>query len=47
MERDAQKMRGEKPFYFTNLKKNLGVEKISAFIVGSGGMGFEKIAVAE
>ena len=47
MERDAQKMRGEKPFYFTNLKKNQGVEKISAFIVGSGGMGFEKIAGAE
>ena len=47
MERDAQKMRDEKPFYFTNLKKNLGVEKISAFIVKSGGMGFEKIAVAE
>jgi len=47
MERDALKMRGEKPFYFTNLKKNQGVEKISAFIVGSGGMGFEKISVAE
>jgi len=25
----------------------MGVEKISAFIVRSGGMGFEKIAVAE
>ena len=47
MGRDAQKMRGEKPFYFTNLKKNQGVEKISAFIVRSGGMGFEKIAGAE
>ena len=42
MERDAQKMRGEKPFYFTNLKKNQGVEKISAFIIGSGGMVFKR-----
>ena len=43
MERDAQKMRGEKPFYFTNLKKNQGVEKISAFIIGSGGMVFKRL----
>jgi len=32
MERDARKMRGSKPFVFTNLKQGLGVEEVIAFI---------------
>ena len=47
MERDAKKMRGDKPFYFTNLKENEGVEKISDFIVGSGGLDVEKTPVLD
>ena len=38
MESDAKRMRGDKPFYFTNLKKNQGVEKIANFIVKLGGL---------
>jgi urease accessory protein len=33
MERDANKMRGEKPFVFSNLKTQDGVAKITEFIV--------------
>lgn len=32
MDRDAQKMRGNKPFVFTNLKEKQGLEEISNFI---------------
>jgi urease accessory protein len=32
MERDSLKMRGEKPFIFTNLKQQQGLENIQAFI---------------
>ena len=32
MERDAKKMRGEKPFVFTNLKTKQGLEDIQEFI---------------
>ncbi|HYM29771.1 MAG TPA: urease accessory protein UreG [Candidatus Cybelea sp.] len=38
MERDARKMRGARPFLFTNLKENRGVAEISAFICGAGGL---------
>ena len=38
MESDSKRMRGEKPFYFTNLKDNQGVEKIADFIVKLGGL---------
>ena len=38
MERDAKKMRGERPFYFTNLKAGEGVAKIAEFIVELGGL---------
>ena len=33
MERDARKMRGEKPFVFTNLKKQEGLAKIIEFVI--------------
>lgn len=36
MDRDARKMRGHKPFLFTNLKLGQGVEEIAAFIVHEG-----------
>jgi urease accessory protein len=38
MERDAAKMRGTRPFMFTNLKENKGVADIAAFIVDRGGL---------
>jgi urease accessory protein len=38
MDRDARRMRGERPFLFTNLKENVGVAEVAAFIVGTGGL---------
>ena len=38
MDRDAKKMRGERPFIFTNLKINQGVHEIARFIVQAGGL---------
>ena len=38
MERDARRMRGSRPFLFSNLKENKGVEDIAAFIVRQGGL---------
>jgi urease accessory protein len=38
MDRDARKMRGDKPFIFTNLKENRGVQDIAEFIVRMGGL---------
>ena len=36
MERDAKKMRGEKPFLFTNLKNGIGTDQIERFIINQG-----------
>ena len=36
MERDTKKMRGEKPFVFTNLKDNIGTDLVEEFIIGQG-----------
>ena len=38
MDRDARKMRGQRPFLFSNLKENKGVDDIAAFIVRQGGL---------
>jgi urease accessory protein len=38
MERDARKMRGERPFLFTCLKENKGVEEIADFVARAGGL---------
>ena len=38
MDRDARKMRGTRPFVFTNMKKNQGVHAIARFIMEAGGM---------
>jgi urease accessory protein len=39
MDRDARKMRGERPFVFTNLKKGENLPRIVEFIVEAGGIG--------
>ncbi len=36
MDRDAKKMRGERPFVFTNLKTGEGLPSVEAFIIKSG-----------
>ena len=36
MERDARKMRGERPFVFTNLKSGQGLDQVIAFIAKQG-----------
>jgi urease accessory protein len=38
MDRDARKMRGSRPFIFTNLKEGKGVAEIAAFIEKQGGL---------
>ncbi len=38
MERDAGRMRGERPFVFSNLRTGDGVETITAFIEKAGGL---------
>ncbi len=38
MDRDARKMRGERPFLFTNLKINRGVAEVADFIMRQGGL---------
>jgi urease accessory protein len=38
MDRDARKMRGQRPFLFSNLKENKGVDEVAAFIVRQGGL---------
>ena len=38
MDRDAKRMRGDRPFVFTNLKTGEGVDKIVDFVVTHGGL---------
>ena len=38
MDRDARRMRGERPFVFANLKENIGLDTIAAFIERMGGL---------
>ena len=38
MERDAKRMRGERPFVFTNLRAGEGVETVARFIERAGGL---------
>ena len=38
MERDAKRMRGERPFVFTNLKTGDGLDSIVQFIAAEGGL---------
>ena len=39
MDRDAKRMRGDRPFIFTNIKTGMGVAGIAAFITQAGGLG--------
>jgi urease accessory protein len=38
MDRDARKMRGERPFVFTNIRAGTGVTEIAAFVERQGGL---------
>jgi urease accessory protein len=38
MERDTLKMRGKKPFVFSNLKTGVGLDTISNFIISNAGI---------
>jgi urease accessory protein len=38
MERDARRMRGERPFVFTNLKTGQGAAEVVRFVEGQGGL---------
>jgi urease accessory protein len=42
MDRDAKRMRGERPFYFTNLKVGDGVGQIADYIIDLGGLKKER-----
>jgi urease accessory protein len=39
MERDARRMRGERPFVFANIRAGQGVTEIAAFVERTGGLG--------
>jgi urease accessory protein len=38
MDRDSRKMRGERPFVFTNIRAGDGVEAVAAFVEKAGGL---------
>src|SRR5271163_3744824 len=38
MDRDARRMRGDRPFIFANVKAGTGVQEIAAFILKAGGL---------
>jgi urease accessory protein len=38
MDRDARRMRGQRPFVFTNLKAGDGLDTVEAFVVTQGGL---------
>ena len=46
MDRDSRKMRGERPFLFSNLKVNKGIDEVIEFIVEKGGLVRKTRAVA-
>ena len=46
MDRDSKRMRGERPFVFTNLKSGDGLETIVAFIAKAGGLTLPAAAAA-
>ena len=39
MERDAKRMRGERPFVFTNMRTGAGLAEVTGFIQRAGGVG--------
>src|SRR5215468_10585089 len=42
MARDAKRMRGERPFVFTNLKSGEGLDAIIDFVTTQGGLGLDR-----
>jgi len=44
MDRDARRMRGTRPFVFTNLKRNQGLADIARFILETGGLPHRMLA---
>jgi urease accessory protein len=38
MDRDSRKMRGERPFVFTNIRAGVGVGEVAAFVTRQGGL---------
>jgi urease accessory protein len=46
MDRDARKMRGERPFVFAQVKAGLGVPEIAAFVEQTGGLSAGKATSA-
>lgn len=38
MEADTQRMRGRRPFVFTNLKDGVGVDHVASFVIEKGGL---------
>ena len=47
MDRDAKKMRGDRPFVFANVEKGDGVDEIINFIVEAGGLRTDALRVGE
>jgi urease accessory protein len=46
MDRDARKMRGDKPFVFTNIKAGEGVDQVADFVIETGGLASGKASAA-
>jgi urease accessory protein len=38
MDRDARKMRGDRPFVFANIRAGIGVPEIARFVANEGGL---------
>ena len=47
MDRDSKKMRGERPFVFSNIRAGQGVVEIARFIVAKGGLKVGEVSNAE
>lgn len=47
MDRDSRKMRGERPFLFTNVRGGIGVEEVATFLKTAGGLGDGVTSAAE
>jgi urease accessory protein len=39
MERESRRMRGNRPFFFTNFRAGKGIDEIAHFIEEKGGLG--------
>jgi urease accessory protein len=46
MDRDAKRMRGDKPFVFTDVKAGEGVGRVADFVIGMGGLASSRPAAA-